>query len=279
MNLDQEIGNAIQRGDLQHAIELLLKYAQENGLDDLYNDIILLSGRYHRNETQLNRGIHDNRDYTLESNRINSALTHYIKQYIGEEPSGSGKHKRSINKQTIFISYSRKDILVADKLKKGLLNENVDVLIDEIGLMPGENIESWIRKSIKESDYVIAIISEDSLLSKWVIWEALYSLQAQDFSQTQLIAAYIDDIFLEEGGVDKLLDKNDEQIKSIRLRINQRNEKRRAIDDLENDLKRLTTINNRLPFIVQWLKEHLSVNITQEAFDSGMARIIAKINS
>ncbi|MEM6633216.1 MAG: hypothetical protein AAF694_26325 [Bacteroidota bacterium] len=66
----------IEKDEISKAIQLLMDNADID--ESLYNDLILLSGRFQRTENARVKGIQDNRDYTLEINRISSAFLHLL---------------------------------------------------------------------------------------------------------------------------------------------------------------------------------------------------------
>lgn len=75
----------------------------------------------------------------------------------------------------VFISYSRKDLPFVEKLVSDLKETGVDVWYDLSGLEGGSRWGVEIRKAIKNSDYVIVVLSPDSVESEWVEREYLFS--------------------------------------------------------------------------------------------------------
>lgn len=73
----------------QERIEELLEILKTD--PELENDILFLSGRYYRNEKDLNKGVIDKKDYDLNLNRIKNTVLDYIKQYNGSVPQSSVK--------------------------------------------------------------------------------------------------------------------------------------------------------------------------------------------
>ena len=283
MNLDQQIQRAIKKGELKEAFELFMRYAQEQGLDELYNNIILLSGRYHRNENHYNRGTHDNRDYSLETNRISSALSYYLEKYfegversIEEAPAGSTE---SSSPKSVFLSYSTKDSEVANRIKAKLEENGINVIRDDSSLPPGVNIKTWILDSIEQADYTLSVISQYSLISSWVAFETNLTLQAENFTETRYLPVLIDDIFSNRRIVDELIDKLEMELKEINEIIQNRLTVNRGIEDLESERERLKGAIDTMPKKFRRLREHLSVDIRDNLFETGMQKIINKINA
>ena len=81
----------------------------------------------------------------------------------------------------IFISYSNEDLSNAIRLYKCLKNLGVTPWIDKFDLLPGQKWKIKIRQSIKESRYVIILLSSNSVSKKgFVNHEIKYSLDLLD---------------------------------------------------------------------------------------------------
>lgn len=76
----------------------------------------------------------------------------------------------------IFISHSSKDKEFVRKLSADLANLGHDPWLDEWEIKVGECIVSKIEHGIKESDYVIIVLTENSVNSGWVEreWKTKY---------------------------------------------------------------------------------------------------------
>ena len=73
----------------------------------------------------------------------------------------------------IFIAYSRKDLPFAEQLAKDLKNSGFDVWFDVSGLGGGSRWGAEIENSIKNSQFVIVVLSPESIESEWVERETL----------------------------------------------------------------------------------------------------------
>lgn len=71
----------------------------------------------------------------------------------------------------VFISYSAQDKAIAENINKSLLKSNVSTWIDYKELNTGESFSSKLNKSIKSCDFMIVLISKNSINSKWVMEE------------------------------------------------------------------------------------------------------------
>jgi hypothetical protein len=76
----------------------------------------------------------------------------------------------------IFISHSSSDNLFVEKLAKDLSNTGIDVWLDKWEMKVGDSLIKKISEGLSESDYLIVILSKNSVLSEWVSKELNYSL-------------------------------------------------------------------------------------------------------
>lgn len=77
----------------------------------------------------------------------------------------------------VFISHTAKDRKVADALAYELKKRKISTFFD-VQFLPGSSLEKQATSSLKESDAIIAILSQHSFSSEWVrkeIDEALFN--------------------------------------------------------------------------------------------------------
>ncbi len=75
----------------------------------------------------------------------------------------------------VFMSYSRKDISFVEQLAKDLKNAGLDVWYDVSNLGGGSRWRVEIENALRNSQYVIVVLSPDSILSEWVEREFLFA--------------------------------------------------------------------------------------------------------
>ena len=75
----------------------------------------------------------------------------------------------------VFISYSRKDISFIDRLAADLKTAGIDVWYDVSRIAGGARWRSEIENALRNSQYVIVVLSPDSIVSEWVEREFLFS--------------------------------------------------------------------------------------------------------
>jgi len=77
----------------------------------------------------------------------------------------------------IFISHSTVDTQIVRELEKRLDNYGYQAIIAEDIPKPGAILEEKFKAKIRESTIVLAILTEDSIRSKWVLLETEYAKQ------------------------------------------------------------------------------------------------------
>ncbi len=75
----------------------------------------------------------------------------------------------------VFISYSRKDIAFVERLAKDIKNAGFDAWYDLSGLEAGKNWGKEIQDALQESQFLIVVLSPNSLQSRWVEREYLFA--------------------------------------------------------------------------------------------------------
>ena len=78
-------------------------------------------------------------------------------------------------KRQVFISYSRRDLAFVEGLAADLKAAGLDVWYDLSGLEGGARWRIEIEKAIQESQYVVIVLSPDSVASVWVEEEYLFA--------------------------------------------------------------------------------------------------------
>lgn len=71
----------------------------------------------------------------------------------------------------VFVSYSRRDSMLADALVAALEAEGFEVMIDRRDLPFGEEWQGELQDFIRNSDTVVWLVSLASVGSRWVNWE------------------------------------------------------------------------------------------------------------
>lgn len=82
----------------------------------------------------------------------------------------------------VFISYSSKDKAFAERLANELRDSGINTWIDLWQIRVGDSIVSKIQTGLSESDYVVAVLSTNSISSRWV-QEELNSVKIRELEQ------------------------------------------------------------------------------------------------
>jgi formylglycine-generating enzyme required for sulfatase activity len=75
----------------------------------------------------------------------------------------------------VFISYSRKDLTFVEQLAADLKETGLDVWYDLSGLEGGDRWSRAIEQAIRDSQFVIVVLSPDSNESEWVEKEFIFA--------------------------------------------------------------------------------------------------------
>lgn len=100
----------------------------------------------------------------------------------------------------IFFSHSSSDKAVVREIKSQMF-DFLDIWLDEGELLPGENLEAGIGKSIQESDLFVLFISKSSIYSEWVKKEVLQA----ERKEKSLGRPYLLPVLLDESNTNDLL--------------------------------------------------------------------------
>ena len=107
-----------------------------------------------------------------------------------------------------FISYSRMDKRLAERLYHDLTLQNINVFLDLEIIPPGASIEEQIKLATQQSRFTICLISKNSLASPWVSEELLVRAAIDNANNSQtLIPCYVDSDFLADHCFTELQEK------------------------------------------------------------------------
>lgn len=94
----------------------------------------------------------------------------------------------------VFISHSTKDQEFVQFLRQKLLNAKIDVFEFNTSLKPGDKILTTIKEALRNSDFIIVVLSKESVKSDWVNFEiSTVLLNEKSLQETLLIPVLIED--------------------------------------------------------------------------------------
>jgi len=73
----------------------------------------------------------------------------------------------------VFLSYSNKDIQFVNKLYQRLIKEDIECFFDKISIKWGDNWVIAIERGLKNSDYIVIILSPSYIKSEWSTLELI----------------------------------------------------------------------------------------------------------
>jgi len=94
----------------------------------------------------------------------------------------------------VFISHSTKDKEFVDKLQSRLLEFGIKLFQFNTNLQQGDTVLSTIKEALRNSDYIIVVLSKDSVKSDWINFEiSTVLLNEISKEETLLIPILIED--------------------------------------------------------------------------------------
>jgi len=102
-------------------------------------------------------------------------------------------------KPSVFMSYSHKDKAFAAGLANSLRLAGIEVWIDEIGLKIGDSLIERISRAIAEAGFLVAVISSNSVDSRWVQTELQLAMTKEvEEGRVRVLPIRIDDCRMPE---------------------------------------------------------------------------------
>lgn len=263
----QAIIDLIHESEIEQAIDALKNALPGN------NDVILQAGRWKGLVKDMDKGLLDQGFYRMEKNRITQALLGLAEKVKDAAGPANGSAGGGAVKPRVFISYNHKDSGMAHRIKAFLESKQIPVTIDAEAMQPGEDIQQFINKCIRESDVTLSLVSSNSLLSAWVGMETMNTLAGENIANKKFIAVVIDSAFYDLGFVRNSMTTIDKRLADLKEEMKYRLENDLGFEDLQNERTRNNDLKNDLPKIVANLKNRLNVDISGDNFDAGMERV------
>lgn len=90
-------------------------------------------------------------------------------------------------KNKLFISYSSKDKSTVNKIVSALSGLGIQLWFDEWEINVGDSIATKIREGLKESSYLLIVLSNNSVRSPWVEKELNVALMKEIVSRDVVV--------------------------------------------------------------------------------------------
>ena len=88
---------------------------------------------------------------------------------IGRVP----RPKMNKDKPKIFLSYARDDFEIVKKIYNDLKSFGLDIWLDKISILAGQNWKVAVQKAIRKSNYFLAILSKNSVSNEGYVQKEL----------------------------------------------------------------------------------------------------------
>lgn len=275
-----EIQALVAAGRTEEALDMLAATAN--------NDAVLLKSRFASGKKQFNMGLMDFGEWQRIQNQVNFALLELVKDgvpsappqpptqpaTVSETPKADKPAKPKKEKPKVFISYNHADWEMMQLVRQFLEKKKIEVIVDVQHMAPGEDIQTFIDKSLRDVKFILSIISEDSLRSGWVNIE---------FGSAQVLKKLTDKVWIPVRIDDACFDNKFffEANEAFDKKINEQNEfVRKALDSnldiapFTAELKRLRDAKNDFGNTIATLKASLVIDIsTPPNFEHGLTKV------
>ena len=292
--MKEQIRQLIASGNTENALELL---AQGNG------DALLLQAQFNSGKKNFNMGLVEHSEWQRIQARVNFAALEMAAKLPDDAAPKNPVHKPFVSTGTgdgnkssvaptakgtgdgrlppkVFISYNHKDGGWMRAIKRHLEEKGIQVLIDLEGTTIGASLKDFVNNALKNNTYILAIISENSLLSAWVNKELKVAILSQQMGNKRLIPIRIDNALFDD---DFFFESNrdiDKKIKDLRQKMIQALNENRGIGPFQEEFGRQRDLKNNLRDTIQMLKDSLVVDLSDnEKFESNMDKVVQSIHN
>lgn len=113
-----------------------------------------------------------------------------------------------MSKYNVFLSYSRQDLVWADRLHSSLKARGLQVYFDMASLRDGDGWETQLEQGLKHADHLVCLWSQNAYDSPWVHRElAQFRAKAQAApGEGKVLIVQLDDRANAYGGTQQILD-------------------------------------------------------------------------
>jgi len=268
--MKEQIQQLIATGQTEEALQLLVQTKP---------DAILLQARYNQGKKQYNMGLIEFGEWSRIQAQINYAaleLAGSAKVSAAQPVQNAANAGKNASDHKVFISYNHNDVFAMRAVKDFLEKNSVNVTVDAQNMGVGGNIEAFIDKALNENQFILSIISYNSLKSGWVNKELSATLLMSKFDKKWL-PVLLDRKCFEQSFYNETMDEFDLKIKNLRKEIQVTLKKGRDIRSFTDELERLQDMQNDFGKTIQSLKGHYAEDISGNLFDFGMARVLKTI--
>lgn len=248
------------------------------------DDAILLQARYSNGKKQYNMGLVDFGEWQRIQNQVNFALLDLADKADTStaKPAKSSETPKAPEPPPadyqVFISYNHQDDLQARLIKRHLEDNGIKVYID-IDMPAGMIIDKFIDEGLAQSNFLLPVISKNSLASGWVNKEVTAGFLAQRITSKKVVPVRLDNaVFDGKFYLDAMLEINKkvEELKENAVKALELNIDIRAFQD---DLSHQRDLQANLGTMIESLKKVNVIDLTDGKFEMGMNKIVSAIKT
>lgn len=286
MDKKEQIQELISQGKTEEALELL---------EQLTSDAVLLQSRYNGVKKQYGMGLIDFNEWSRTQAQISYAALEMMKGVKGDgggqvnivQPAnGTSNVSTSAAIPNIYITYApevEEDKNAALRIRDFLVNNAVSVTTND-DIILGADIQDFVNDSIKKANFIIAVISKQSLQSSWESGEAALDIVLERVSENKVLPVSLDKSVLEPDFYFESLDLLNELIKKYQGLMQRAIEKGGDSRGFQAELNRLQNSKNQLAQIIEKMKSVRMVNLgkgkaSEQDFVDGMTKILNRIKN
>ena len=190
------------------------------------------------------------------------ALLSVLVIHIVEEFLSRGGIRRIELEKKVFISYNHHDKETAGSLEQLLQKNDLDTILDSKDMVAGTDIFAFVKESVQRAAVTLMIVSEKSLLSGWVVTEAINSFFLESFDPGKsFIGCYTEGSFLDPAFTNKAITLVNEKIRVTQQQLDERNALGADSRDLNQQKTRLLTLKANLDLLISRLQNSLCIDI------------------
>ena len=274
--MKNEIHKLISLGDTEKALDLLTPRFP--------NEVALLKAQYANGKKEFNLSMMDYSDWQRIQSRVNYSVLEMAGRADDPAPEPTVNQPRNTGPR-VYITYSpdaANDRESARRMRDFLSSNNIQVTTnDDLGL--GGNIEDFVNNSIREADFILAVISKESLRNSWQNGEAALDIVLERVAETRVIPVSLDRAILEADFYFESLDFLNANIKKTQKNVQKAMTLGGDARHFQVDLNRLNNAKNQLSLIIEKMKNVRMVSLNQsqsasdQEFEEGMHRIVQRL--
>ena len=274
MDVKEQIQELISLGKTEEALELL---------EQLTTDAILLQSRFNGAKRQYSMGMIDFSEWSRTQAQINYAALEMMNRTKKVPATQEAIIQPTTPPEQLapraFISYNEKDSLAMRSVNAYLKENGVKIFVDIQDLGVGDNIENFIQRALQENQFIVSLISENSLKDGWVNEGLKLTTVLQRFGTTKWIPLALDKRYEDPSFFNEVLDSFESRIDKIKENMKIALERDRDVRSLSAELTRLVNLKNEFSSTMETLGNVSVADISGPFFEIGMARAVKTITN